>query len=89
MRGPTAVKLALNSSNLGNRIKTLLSKVPTAPSETTVRTFTGLAAKLSIQTWRRDYNEERPHSSLGNLTPAEFIFNYNQQKDAEQPEIGH
>ena len=22
--------------------------------------------------WRREYNEERPHSSLGSLTPAEF-----------------
>jgi putative transposase len=25
-----------------------------------------------IEAWRRDYNEERPHSSIGNLTPVEF-----------------
>jgi len=25
-----------------------------------------------IAAWRRDYNESRPHSSLGYLTPAEF-----------------
>jgi len=25
-----------------------------------------------IATWRRHYNEDRPHSSLGNLTPAEY-----------------
>jgi len=25
-----------------------------------------------VESWRRDYNEERPHSSLENTTPAEF-----------------
>ena len=25
-----------------------------------------------IERWRRHYNEERPHMSLGDLTPAEF-----------------
>lgn len=29
-------------------------------------------AKVIIETWRRDYNEVRPHSSLGQLTPREF-----------------
>jgi putative transposase len=29
-------------------------------------------AKVSIEAWRRHYNEVRPHSSLGYLTPAEF-----------------
>ena len=29
-------------------------------------------AKIVIENWRRHYNEVRPHSSLGNLTPAEF-----------------
>ena len=29
-------------------------------------------AKVSIEQWRRHYNEVRPHSSLGYLTPAEF-----------------
>ena len=28
-------------------------------------------AKIVIESWRRHYNEVRPHSSLGNLTPAE------------------
>ena len=27
---------------------------------------------------RRDYNEERPHSALGNLTPAEFAMQFRQ-----------
>jgi putative transposase len=29
-------------------------------------------AKAAIAAWRRDYNEVRPHSSLGKRTPAEF-----------------
>jgi putative transposase len=29
-------------------------------------------AKTKIETWRRDYNEVRPHSSLGDLTPTEY-----------------
>ena len=35
--------------------------------------FSDLAdAQLSIERWRRDYNEIRPHRSLGGLTPAEY-----------------
>lgn len=29
-------------------------------------------AKVVIESWRRHYNEIRPHSSLGNLTPSAF-----------------
>ena len=25
-----------------------------------------------VETWRRHYNGERPHSALGNLSPREF-----------------
>jgi len=35
--------------------------------------FTTLAeAKAHITVWKEDYNRNRPHSSLGNLTPDEF-----------------
>ncbi len=35
--------------------------------------FTSLApARAVIEGWRQDYNEVRPHSSLGNQTPAAF-----------------
>lgn len=33
-------------------------------------------AKVSIEEWRRHYNEVRPHSSLGYLTPAAFKANH-------------
>lgn len=29
-------------------------------------------AQIVIETWRKDYNDERPHSSLNGLTPSEF-----------------
>ena len=30
-------------------------------------------AQAIIETWRFDYNARRPHSSLGHLTPDEFV----------------
>ena len=30
-------------------------------------------AREVIESWRKDYNEARPHSSLGGLTPKEFM----------------
>ena len=36
-------------------------------------------AQNIISAWRRDYNEQRPHSSLDYLTPAEFAVNQRQQ----------
>lgn len=36
--------------------------------------FTSLAdARRTIEHWRQDYNRVRPHSSLNNLTPMEFV----------------
>ncbi|MDY0392142.1 MAG: integrase core domain-containing protein [Candidatus Bipolaricaulis sp.] len=32
----------------------------------------GLEAQGIVAAWRQEYNEARPHSSLGYLTPAEF-----------------
>ena len=29
-------------------------------------------ARQRIEAWRIDYNQNRPHSSLGNLTPIQF-----------------
>jgi putative transposase len=31
-------------------------------------------ARRKIEAWRQDYNQERPHSSLGYLPPAEFAL---------------
>jgi len=29
-------------------------------------------ARVTVAAWRRDYNEVRPHSSLGRIPPARF-----------------
>ena len=35
--------------------------------------FTSLTeAQLIVETWRREYNESRPHRALGERTPNEF-----------------
>jgi len=47
----------------------------------------GREAQAIVETWRQEYNNYRPHSSLGNLTPAEFARRYyqnNQVKDSKQ-----
>ena len=33
-------------------------------------------AQLVIEAWRREYNEERTHSAIGDVTPQEFIRNH-------------
>ena len=37
-------------------------------------------AKSKIEAWRRDYNWERPHSSLGNQTPRSFVQSWQPPK---------
>ena len=41
-------------------------------------------ARKTIEAWRRDYNTNRPHSSLGKMTPEEFSAAF---KQAEKTEI--
>ena len=31
-------------------------------------------AREKVESWRRHYNGERPHGSLGNLSPKEFAL---------------
>lgn len=40
-------------------------------------------ARDKVESWRRDYNGERPHSSLGNATPEEFAAKNEPQKEAK------
>ena len=45
--------------------------------------FTTLAeAKTHITAWKEDYNRNRPHSSLGNLTPYEFAAKMTLENEA-------
>ena len=45
--------------------------------------FLSLAdARQRTERWRTEYNEDRPHSALGNLTPQEFIQTQTPEKVA-------
>ena len=49
-----------------------------------VQQFLSLAdARQKIEAWRCDYNHVRPHSSLGHLTPNEFITERQEERTAE------
>jgi putative transposase len=37
-------------------------------------------ASIIIEKWRKDYNNNRPHSALGYLTPNEYLRRKNQEK---------
>jgi len=40
-------------------------------------------ARTIIEAWRVDYNQRRPHSSLGHLTPNEFVAQRQEQPTIE------
>ncbi|WP_409558712.1 IS3 family transposase [Brucella pseudogrignonensis] len=45
--------------------------------------FSSLAqARAAITAWKEDYNRNRPHSSLGNITPSEFAMKMAMEKQA-------
>lgn len=45
--------------------------------------FLSLAdARKIVEDWRIDYNQNRPHSSLGNLTPEEYLADYTKRLEA-------
>lgn len=41
-------------------------------------------ARAIVNAWRRDYNEIRPHSAIGYLTPAEYGARHRSRRDAVQ-----
>jgi putative transposase len=41
-------------------------------------------AQTILEAWRCDYNQQRPHSSLGDLTPDEFIVQRQMNQIAEE-----
>ena len=50
--------------------------------------FTSLDdAREKIETWRVDYNRDRPHGSLGHMTPEEFARQHEVMKPSESPNL--
>jgi putative transposase len=41
-------------------------------------------AQERLESWRAEYNEQRPHSSLNNQTPAEFVALWQAQQPLQK-----
>ena len=41
-------------------------------------------ARREIENWRLDYNENRPHRSLGDMTPNDFLSTWRENQKAEK-----
>jgi putative transposase len=49
--------------------------------------FTSLVdARVTIEAWRKDYNEVGPHSSLSDLTPADFADKIQMERTSNHPD---
>ena len=44
-------------------------------------------ARIMTQAWIWVYNNERPHSSLGYMTPRGFLLKYGKCPDAQEPDV--
>ena len=63
-----------------------LKELAMARPRFSVHWFSGLDdARRTIEDWRRDYNETRPHSSLGDLAPAMYVAELLGLSQAAQP----
>jgi len=85
--GPEFVSKALDNYSYQNNIKLEFSRPGKPVDNAFIESFNGSLrdeclntnwfisiedAQSKLEAWRRDYNEFRPHSSLGNMTPADF-----------------
>jgi putative transposase len=44
-------------------------------------------ARQTIKAWQEDYNHHRPHGSLGNLTPMEYLVHHGHNRTSKSCEI--
>jgi putative transposase len=99
-QGPEFTGMALNKWAHANGIELLLIQ-PGKPTQNAYiesfngkfrdeclneQYFTSMAhARAVIASWRRDYNEQRPHTALGGRTPAEFAKALRSRELREKP----
>lgn len=85
--GPEFISRVLDNWTYENNIKLEFSRPGKPTDNAFIESFNGSPrdecfntnwflsiedAWSNLETWRRDYNEFRPHSSLGNMTPGDF-----------------
>ena len=86
--GPEFVCIALDKWAYENGVKLSFSRPGTPTDNPFIESFNGKLrdecletnwflslehARKIVEEWRNEYNESRPHSSLENLTPKEFV----------------
>lgn len=86
--GPEFISKALDNYSYQNNIKLEFSRPGKPVDNAFIESFNGSLrdeclntnwllsiedAQEKLEAWRRDYNEFRPHSSLGNMTPSVFV----------------
>jgi len=72
--------LEVASSLSGATVGVALDRV--LPTVHDLRSIT-VDARAKIEAWRVDYNQRRPHSSLGHLTPNEYAQHRQRARTAE------
>jgi len=85
--GPEFISKALDNYSYQNNIKLEFSRLGKPVDNAFIESFNGSLrdeclntnwflsiedAQEKLESWRRDYNDFRPHSSLDNMTPADF-----------------
>ncbi len=96
--GPEFVSKALDNWAYQNNIKLEFSRPGRPVDNAFIESFNGSLrdeclntnwflsigdAQSKLETWRRDYNEFRPHSSLGNMTPSAFARSLSRGTDKQ------
>ena len=80
MRGPRNTACTSILFSRGNRFRMPLLRASTAKFRDECLNehwfLTLQQVPIVIEAWRREYNEERTHSTIGNVTPLEFINNH-------------
>ncbi len=99
-QGPEFTGIALNQWAHANGIELLLIQPGKPTQNAYIESFNGKFrdeclneqyftsmehARAVIAAWRRDYNEQRPHTSIGGMTPAEFAKALRKGEKRERP----
>jgi len=89
--GPEFISKAIDNWSYQNNIKLEFSSPGKPVDNAFIESFNGSLrdeclntnwflsiedAQIKLEAWRRDYNEFRPHSSLGNMTPGNFARSF-------------
>lgn len=70
--------------SLGESLRRVVQRPPSDELLSTEQFNTLLEARVLIEDWRLDYNHNRPHSSLGWMTPAVYADQWRKQPQMDR-----